>query len=86
MILMEKKIVIWLAEKFSSNVTKVKISNYSSTLTIPAVQYYRHQEFDFTSEGGIINKFMFSKNFYDFVSEQYHRVILQEKINGSYIL
>ena len=32
-----KKIVLWLAEDFNTNVTKVKISNYSSTLTIPAV-------------------------------------------------
>ena len=34
-----QKIVVWLGENFNSNVTKVKISNYSSTLTIPAVQY-----------------------------------------------
>ena len=29
---------------------------------------------------------MVSPNFYDFDSEQFHRVMLQEKINGSYIL
>ena len=81
-----RKIVIWLTENFSSNVTKVKISNYSSTLTIPAVRYTNSQEFEFTSEGGVLNKIMYSPNFYDTDSEQYHKVILQEKLNGSYIV
>ena len=81
-----KRIVVWLAEKFSSNVTKVKISNYSSTISIPAVQYSNFQDFEFTTEGGVLNKIMYSKNFYDFDSEQYHKVMIQEKLNGSYIL
>ena len=81
-----KKIVIWLTENFSSNVTKVKISNYSSTLTIPAARYTNEQKFDFTTEGGVLSKIMYSPNFYDTDSEQYHRVILQEKLNGSYIV
>ena len=81
-----KKIVIWLTENFSSNVSKVKISNYSSTLTIPAARYTNEQKFDFTTEGGVLSKIMYSPNFYDTDSEQYHRVILQEKLNGSYIV
>ena len=82
-----RKIVIWLTENFSSNVTKVKISNYSSTLTIPAVRYTNSQEFEFTTEGGVLNKIMYSPNFYDTDSEQYHKVILQdEKLSGSYIV
>ena len=81
-----RKIVIWLAENFSSNVTKVKISNYSSTITISAVRYTNEQEFEFTNEGGVLSKIMFSPNFYDTDSEQYHKVILQEKLNGSYIV
>ena len=81
-----RKIVIWLTENFSSNVTKVKISNYSSTLTIPAVRYTNSHEFEFTTEGGVLNKIMYSPNFYDTDSEQYHKVILQEKLNGSYIV
>ena len=80
-----KRIVVWLAEKFSSNVTKVKISNSFSTLSIPAVQYSNAQNFRFTSEEGVLNKIMFSKNFYDIDSDQYHRVMIQEKFNGSYI-
>ena len=81
-----KKIVIWLAENFSSNVTKAVISDYSSTLTIPAARYTIEQDFEFTSEGGVLSKIMFSPNFYDTDSEQYHKVILQEKLDGSYIV
>ena len=81
-----QKIVIWLTENFSSNVTKVKISNYSSTITIPAVSYTNFQEFEFTTQGGLLSKIMYSPNFYDFDSEQFHKVMLQEKLNGSYIV
>ena len=81
-----RKIVIWLKENFSSNVTKVKISNYSSTLTIPAVRYTFEQWFEFTTENGVLNKLMFSPNFYDTDSKQFHKVMLQEKFNGSYIV
>ena len=38
-----KIIVLWLAENLSANVTKASISNYSSTLTIPAVNYNANQ-------------------------------------------
>ena len=81
-----KKIVLWLVENPESDVTKVEINNLSSTLTIPAVQYSPSQSFEFTTEHGNLSKLMFSTNFYDFDSEQFHRVMLQEKLNGSYIL
>ena len=81
-----QKIVLWLTENFDTNVTKVKISNYSSTLTIPAVQYNVNQRWKFTTEDGVLNKLMFSPNFYDFDSEQFHKVMLQEKLSGSYIV
>ena len=81
-----RKIVIWLAENFSSNVTKVKISNYSSTITISAVLYTNEQEFEFTTEDGVLSKILFSPNFYDTDSEQFHKVMLQEKLSGSYIV
>ena len=81
-----QKIVLWLTENFDTNVTKVKISNYSSTLTIPAVQYNVNQRWKFTTEDGELNRLMFSPNFYDFDSEQFHKVMLQEKLSGSYIL
>ena len=81
-----QKIVLWLTENFDTNVTKVKISNYSSTLTIPAVQYNVNQRWKFTTEDGELNRLMFSPNFYDFDSVQFHKVMLQEKLSGSYIL
>ena len=81
-----KKIVLWLTENFDTNVTKVKISNYSSTITIPAVQYNVNQGWKFTTEDGVLNRLMYSPNFYDFDSEQFNKVMLQEKLNGSYIL
>ena len=81
-----KSIVVWLAENLSANVTKVKISNYSGTLTIPAVNYNANQRWKFTTEDGILLRLMYSPNFYDTDSEQYHKVMLQEKLNGSYIM
>ena len=85
-ILDNEKIVIWLAENPEKNITKVKISNYSSTLFLLATpQYTPSQTFVFTTESGILSKLMFSPNFYDFDSEQFHKVMIQEKINGSYI-
>ena len=81
-----KIIVLWLTENFDSNVTKVKISKYSGTLTIPAVFYNVNQRWKFTTEDGVLNKLMYSPNFYDDDSEQYHKVMLQEKLNGSYIV
>ena len=81
-----KRIVLWLTENFDTNVTKASISNYSSTLTIPAVQYNVNQRWKFTTEDGVLNKLMYSPNFYDFDSEQFHKVMLQEKLSGSYIV
>ena len=81
-----KKIVIWLTENFNSNITKAKISNYNFNLSLQSVHYTINQEFVFTTQDGILSKIMFSPNFYDTSSEQYHKVLLQEKLNGSYVL
>ena len=81
-----KIIVLWLTENFDTNVTKVKINNYIATLTIPAVQYNVNQRWKFTTEDGVLYRLMYSPNFYDTDSEQYHKVILQEKLNGSYVV
>ena len=81
-----KKIVLWLAHSVDTIVTKVNLSNFSSTLTIDSANYVPSQDFDFTTEDGVLNKIMFSPNFYDFDSEAFKRIMIQEKINGSYIL
>ena len=62
------------------------MSNYSSTLTLDSAVYTNDQDFDFITEDGIMNKIMFSPNFYDFDSEPFKRIMIQEKLNGSYIL
>ena len=81
-----KKIVLWLTENFYTNVSKASISNYSSKLTISAAQYSIRQFWKFTTEDGELDKLIFSPKFYDFDSEQFHKVMLQEKLNGSYIV
>ena len=81
-----KIIVLWLTENFDANATKVKISNYSATLTIPAVQYNVNQRWKFTTEDGVLIRLMYSPNFYDPDSEQFHKVMLQEKLNGFYVV
>ena len=81
-----KKIVLWLAHSVDTIVTKVNLSNYSSSLTIDSANYVPDQDFDFTTEDGVLNKIMFSPNFYDFDSEAFKRIMIQEKLNGSYIL
>ena len=81
-----KKIVLWLVEDFSQNITKVKISKYSAILRLPIVHYTNSQYFSFTTDDGVVNKLMFSPNFYDLDSDQYHKVILQEKLDGAYIV
>ena len=80
-----KKIVLWLAQSVDSIVTKVNISNYSTTLTLANSNHSSGQYFNFTTDDGVLSKIMFSPNFYDFDSEQFHRVMLQEKLNGSYV-
>ena len=82
----KKKIVLWLTHSVDTIVTKVNLSNYSSTLSIDSANYVPNQDFDFITEDGIMNKIMFSPNFYDFDSEAFKRVMIQEKLNGSYIL
>ena len=81
-----KKIVIYIAESFSEGVTKVRLSDYSGTINMSSVNYNRDQEFIFTTEDGVLSKILFSSNFYDDHSDQYHKVILQEKLDGAYIL
>ena len=81
-----KIIVLWLVEDFHSNVTKVSISNYSATLTIPAINYNTYQHWKFTTEDGVLLRLMYSPNFYDTDSTQFHKVLIQEKLSGSYVM
>ena len=83
----DKYIVIWWAFDRRDGISKISISNYASTITKSTTIYpYDTQIFKFTSTEGIINKFMFSTNFYDFDSEAFKKIMLEEKLDGSYIL
>ena len=74
-----------MIEDSSQNITKVKLSNYNSILSLSVVHNSLDQDFVFMTKDGLLDKILFSPNFYDTDSEQYHKVMLQEKLNGSYI-
>lgn len=79
----DKTIVLWLAANFNKNATKLKVSNYAQTITLNAVQYNVNQKWDFLAKDGEIYKLMYSNNFYDTDSDEYHKIMIQEKINES---
>ena len=81
-----KRIVLWLTENFTSGVTKVKMSNYSAALTIPTIHYSNDQYWKFITDEGVLYRIMSRPKFYDFDSDEYHKVMIQEKLNGSYIV
>ena len=81
-----KKIVLWLTESISDNITKVNISNYSGEIISNVVKKSSNQQFDFLHQDGVLEKFMYSPIFYDIDSLEHHQILLQEKLNGSYIL
>ena len=81
-----KKVVLYLAVDVNANVTKIKISNYSGTITTTSINLSNKLKIEFLNEGEVLSKIMYSPNFYDTDSEEYHKIIVQEKLNGSYIL
>ena len=81
-----KKVVLWLAESINTHVTKVNISNYSAELIANVVSHSSNQKFEFLNQDGVIEKFMYSPNFYDTDSLEHHTILLQEKLNGSYVI
>ena len=82
-----EKVAIWMAESSNANITKVAISSYASTLTQQSNPISSGREtFKVSSEDTVIHKVMYSLYLYDFDSEQYHKIMIQEKLNGSYIL
>ena len=81
-----RKTVLWLTESVDSIVTKAKINFSSTTLTLATSNHVTNQQFDFIIGDAVLSKIMFSPNFYDFDSEAFHKVMLQEKINGSNII
>lgn len=72
---MERKLFLWMAQNSGANVIEASISNYSSTLTQNLHTF-----------SGVRNKFQLMTEDGMFYSEQFHRVMLQEKLNGAYVV
>ena len=84
-----KRVVFWLTKKGSGGTPTVKasISNHSATLTLSsALASQSNYTFRISSEDAVINKVMYTPNFYDLDSIEFHRIMLQEKLSGSYVL
>ena len=80
-----KRIIIWLCESRSSNIKKVSISNHTSILTLRNNSYATNQKIRYENQGGHLYKIMYSPNFFDIGSVNFHKVILQEKLDGTTI-
>ena len=81
--------MFWLTKKGTENALTVKasVSNYSSTLTLnSALASQSNYTFKIVSEDAIIYKVMYTPNFFDLDSIQFHKIIVQEKLNSSYVL
>ena len=84
-----KRVVFWLTKKGTGGTPTVKaaISIYSATLTLDsALASQSNHIFRISSEDAVIHKVMYSPNFYDLDSIQCHTIMIQGKLNGSYIL
>ena len=84
-----KRVVFWLTKKGTgANFTvKTSVSNYSSTLTLSSeLASQSNYTFRIHSEDAVIHKVMYTPNFHDFDSHEFHTILVQEKLSGSYIL
>ena len=84
-----KRVVSWLTNKgtWATPTVKASISNYSATLTLnSALASQSNYTFRIFSDDAVIHKVMYSPNFFDLDSAQFHKKMMQEKLNGSYVL
>ena len=84
-----KRVVFWLTKKGTGAdlAVKASISYYSGTLTLSsALASQSNYTFRISSEDATIYKIMYSPNFYDLDSHEFHTILMQEKLNGSYVL
>ena len=84
-----KRVVFWLTKKGTGvNITaKVSISNHSAALTLNStLTSQSNYTFRIFSEDAVIYRVMYTPKFHDFDSIEFHRIMLQEKLNGSYVL
>ena len=84
-----KRVVFWLTKKGRGGdlTVKASVSNYSGTLTLSsALASQSTYTFRIFSEDAMIYKIMYTPNFHDFDAIEFHGIMLQEKLNGSYVL
>ena len=85
----DKRVVFWLTKKGTGGdlTVKAKVSNYSGTMTLSsALASQSNYTFRIFSDDTVIYRVMYSLNFYDFDSSEFHTILVQEKLNGSYVL
>ena len=85
----DKRVMFWLTKKGTGGdlTVKASINNHSGTLTLSsALASQSTYTFRIFSEHTVIHKIMYTPNFYDLDSFELHRIMLQEKLNGSYVL
>ena len=83
-----KRVVFWLTKKGTGGdlTVKASVSNYSGTLTLSSnLASQSNYTFRIFSDDAVIYKVMYSPNFYDFDSSEFHTILVQEKLNGSYV-
>ena len=84
-----RRVVFWLTKKGTGGdfTVKASISKYSGTLTLSSeLASQSNCTFRISSEDTKIYRIMYSPNFYDLDSHEFRTIIMQEKLNGSYIL
>ena len=84
-----KRVVFWLTKKGTGGdvTAKASISNHSATLTLCSTLISQSTyTFRIFSEDTVIYRVMYTPNFHEFDSIEFHRIMLQEKLNGSYVL
>ena len=84
-----KRVVFWLTKKGTGGdlTVKASVSKYSGTLTLSsALSSQSTYTFRIFSEDAMIYKIMYTPIFHDLDSLEFHRITLQEKLNGSYVL
>ena len=85
----DERVVFWLTKKGTGGdlTVKASISNHSATLTLSsALASQSNYTFKISSEDALIYKIMCTPNFHDLDSREFHQIMVQEELNGSYVL
>ena len=85
----DKRVVFWLTKKGTGGdlTVKASISNYSGTLTLSSpLASQSNYTFRISSEDAVIYKIMYTPNFYELDTREFHQIMIQEKLNSSYIM